>query len=101
VVSKAPCSAKYGSYKQNRPAHVHERVSTKSFRRVDDRQLESRITQAHRAPYVGRYTRLPSPILYDVWHTKRRSVDGCVLRNGRAIVLQWGRLCKWERAIIG
>ena len=34
------------------------------------------------------YTRLPSPILYGVWHKKGGSVGGRILRNARAIVLQ-------------
>jgi len=38
--------------------------------------------------YIGLYTILPSPILYQVWHTQGRPVGGCILRNGRAIVLQ-------------
>ena len=35
------------------------------------------------------------PILYGVWYTKEGSVGGRILRNGRAIVMQWGRLCRW------
>jgi len=38
---------------------------------------------------------LPSPILYGVWHKKGGSVGGRILRNGHAIVLQLGRLCRW------
>jgi len=34
------------------------------------------------------YTILPSPILYGVWHNKKGSVGGRILRNGRAPVLQ-------------
>ena len=42
------------------------------------------------------YTILPSPILYGVWHTKGGgSVGGRILRNGRAIVLQEGKRCRW------
>jgi len=37
---------------------------------------------------VGFYTRLPSPIVYGVWHTQGGSVGGRILRNERAIVLQ-------------
>ena len=40
------------------------------------------------ACYVGLYTILPSPIVYGVWQTKKGSVGGRVLRNGRAMVLQ-------------
>jgi len=43
---------------------------------------------------VGLYTILPSPILYGVWHKKAGAVGGRILRNGRAIVLQYGRLCR-------
>jgi len=38
------------------------------------------------------YTILPSPIWYGIWHTKGVSVRGRILRNRRAIVLQYGRL---------
>jgi len=51
--------------------------------------------RAHVVGYVGLHTILSSPILYGVWHTKGGSVAGRILRNGRAIVLQWGRLCRW------
>jgi len=40
-------------------------------------------------------TILPSSILYGVWHTKGGSVAGRILRNGRAIVPQYGRRCGW------
>ena len=43
----------------------------------------------------GLYTILSLPILYGVWHTKGGSVAGRILRNGRAIVLQYGRRCRW------
>jgi len=33
--------------------------------------------------------------VYGVWHSKEESVAGRVLRNGRAIVLQSGMLCRW------
>jgi len=29
------------------------------------------------------------------WYTKEGSVGGRILRNGRAIVMQKGRLCRW------
>jgi len=37
---------------------------------------------------LGLNTILPSPILYDVWHTKGGSGGRHTLRNRRAIVLQ-------------
>jgi len=40
------------------------------------------------AAALGLYTILPSPILYGVWHTKRGPVEGRILRNDRAILLQ-------------
>jgi len=44
--------------------------------------------------WVGLYTILPSPILYGVQHKRGRSVGGRILRNGRAFVLEKGRLCR-------
>jgi len=44
---------------------------------------------------IGLYTILPPSILYGVWHTKGGSVSGRILRNGRAIVLQYGRRRRW------
>jgi len=41
-----------------------------------------------RAPDLGLYTILPSPILYGVWHKREESVGGHILRNGPAIVLR-------------
>jgi len=49
----------------------------------------------------GLYTILPSPILYGVWHSKEGSVGGRVLRNGRAIVLHQGMLCRWGVSMKG
>jgi len=45
---------------------------------------------------VTLYTILPSPKLYGLRHKKEESVRGAyIARNGRAIVLQYGRLCRW------
>ena len=44
--------------------------------------------------HLGLYTILTSLILYDVWHTQEGSVGGRILRNGRAIVMEYGRLCR-------
>jgi len=38
---------------------------------------------------------LPPPILHGVSHEKEGSVGGRILRNGRAIVLLQGRVCRW------
>ena len=51
--------------------------------------------------HFGLYTVLPSPILYSVWHTAWFGGGGRMLRNGRAIVLQQGRLCRWPGATTG
>jgi len=41
------------------------------------------------------YTILPSSIFYGVWHAMGGSAVGRILRYGRAVVLQYGRLCRW------
>ena len=53
-------------------------------------------------PPLGLYTRLRSPTLYGVCHKQEGSVGGRKLRTGRALVMQYGRLCRWGegRAIL-
>ena len=49
------------------------------------------------AAHFGLHPVMPSPIVYGVCHKRGGRWGGRLLRNGRAIVAQWGRFCSGAR----